>query len=151
MSAVLKIAGNDLRNMSDETLKILSNKEVISVNQDPMGKAGRRVYRSVDNTSEVWTRQLYDGSYAAVLFNKHDTQAQNITLQWRFIGLPSNHPATLRDLWSFSDLGSFSDHYTATVQPHGVVMLKATEVIALLKSSLSSDPVLLYYEQTTKF
>lgn len=67
---LMQIAGNDVRNMSSETLEILTNTEVIAVNQDPMGKPGIRVYQSADKTAEVWSRQLHDGTYAVVLFNR---------------------------------------------------------------------------------
>ena len=114
--------------MSNTTLGILTNKEVIAVNQDPMGKAARRVFRSSGNVTEVWTRQLYDGSYAAVLFNKDDTNQRNMTLLWKYVGLPPDHPADLRDLWTHSDLGVFTSQYSAMVPSHGVVMVTVKEV-----------------------
>ncbi|XP_065840339.1 uncharacterized protein [Oscarella lobularis] len=125
MIAAPLIAGNDLRNMTDETLEILTNDEVIAVNQDPMGKPARRVY--TNNITEVWSRQLHTGDYAVVLFNKDET-VQKITLLWRYIGLPANQPAKLRDLWAHQDLGTFSGNYTSAVVPHGVKMFKAVQM-----------------------
>src|SRR5450755_2251877 len=62
------IAGNDIRSMPPEIKEILTNPEVIAVNQDPLGKQGRRVRK--DATTEVWSKQMKDGSRAVVLFNR---------------------------------------------------------------------------------
>ncbi len=62
------IAGNDLKNMTPEIKEILTNKEVIAVNQDPLGMQGRRVRKNGD--ADVWAKQLKDGSRAVVLFNR---------------------------------------------------------------------------------
>ncbi len=62
------IAGNDLRSMRPEIHDILTNKEVIAVDQDPLGRQGERVVKNGD--SEVWSKQLTDGSRAVVLLNR---------------------------------------------------------------------------------
>lgn len=61
-------SGCDITNMSPETKAILMNKEVISVNQDPLGRQGRKV--KVDGDKEVWAGPLADGSMAVILFNR---------------------------------------------------------------------------------
>jgi len=117
------IAGNDLRNMSKETLEILTNREAIAVDQDPLGMAGRKVR---DNgPQEVWMKPLADGSRAVILFNR-GTEAGPITVAWEDIGLAPGGKAAVRDLWKKSDLGSFPGRFEAKVEPHDVVMLRVT-------------------------
>ncbi len=114
------IAGNDLRNMSSEIHDILTNKEVIAVNQDPLGREGRRVWK--DGNLEVWAKQMQDGSRAVVLVNRGASE-QSITVSWEQIGYPSHLRAAVRDLWSHKDLGEFTGKFPAPVESHGVVMV----------------------------
>jgi alpha-galactosidase len=123
MLAAPLIAGNDLRNMSAETAAILMNKEVIAVDQDPLGREGRRVGRN--GTSEVWSRELADGSRAVALLNR-GTSAAEVRVSWPEIGYPERISAQVRDLWQHKDVGSFKGGYSATVPPHAVVMLRVT-------------------------
>ena len=117
------IAGNDLRDMSDETLAILTNPEVIAVNQDPLGIQGTPISESIE--LEVWAKQLEgDDTYAMILFNRTESEA-DISVTWEQLGLSSS-AALVRDLWQMEDLGEVEDEYTATVPSHGVVMLKVT-------------------------
>ncbi|GHO70698.1 hypothetical protein KSC_095900 [Ktedonobacter sp. SOSP1-52] len=116
------IAGNDLSSMSTSTKNILTNSEVVAVDQDPAGNQGTKVS---DNGSglQVWSKTLQaNGARAVALFNRSGS-ATNITVNWSDIGL-SNASATVRDLWSHIDKGSFSGSYTANVPSHGVIMLK---------------------------
>jgi len=114
------MAGNDLRTMSNEIKEILTNREVIAVNQDPLGLQGRRVKREGDR--EVWSKQLADGGRAVVLFNR-GSQAAELSVSWTDIGYPQNLPAQVRDLWAAKDLGKLSGQFTAKVPSHGVVMI----------------------------
>jgi len=114
------IAGNDLRNMAPEIHDILTNKEVIAVDQDPLGREGRRVWK--DGDLEIWAKQQQDGSRAAVLLNRGSSE-QKIPLKWEQIGYPGHVPATVRDLWARKDLGRFTGEFSAAVAPHGVVMM----------------------------
>src|SRR5712692_9589581 len=79
MLAAPLMAGNDLKNMSPEIKEILTNKEVIAVDQDPLGMEGRRVRKNGD--SEVWAKQMKDGSRAVVLLNRGDSDA-DISVSW---------------------------------------------------------------------
>ena len=117
------IAGNDLRNMSEETLEILTNKEVIAVDQDSLGKSGIRIRD--DGDLEVWVKQLADGSRAVVLFNRSLTP-ENISVSWTELGYPSYLKAAVRDLWQHQDLGKFTGSFTAEVTPHDAVMIRVT-------------------------
>ena len=110
--------------MSEETLSILTNQEVIAVNQDVQGKPGRRVYQN--DSTEVWIRQLNSGNYAVVLFNR-DNVTRDLTLQWSYIGLPPDQPAHLRDIWLHKDIGIYLSSYTVPVPTHDVVMLLVSQ------------------------
>ncbi len=115
------MAGNDLRSMSKETLEILTNPEVIAVDQDLLGMQGRRVK---DNGAyEVWMKPLADGSRAVILFNR-GTKPWDIAASWDDIGLAPASKALVRDLWKKADLGSFTGRFEAKVEPHGVVMVR---------------------------
>ena len=117
------IAGNDLRSMSATTKAILTNSEVIAVDQDPLGIQGQ-VVASPGTDLQVWSKKLSGtNARAVVLFNRGSGSA-SITVRWTSIGIPAG-AATVRDLWSHTDLGSFNDSYTASSVPsHGVVMLR---------------------------
>ena len=119
MLAAPLIAGNDLRDMRPEIHDILTNKEVIAVNQDPLGSEGRRVAK--DGDREIWAKQLQDGSRAVILFNRGATE-QNMVVTWQEIGYPDHVSATVRDLWTHKDITKTTDKVGATVPSHGVVM-----------------------------
>ena len=114
------IAGNDIRSMTASTANILTNADVIAVDQDPLGIQGKPI--STSTTLEVWSKKLSgDQTYAVVLFNR-TTASAAITVTWASLGMTSTS-ATVRDLWSHTDLGSTATQYTATVPSHGVTML----------------------------
>jgi alpha-galactosidase len=114
------IAGNDLRNMTPETHDILTNKEVIAVDQDPMGREGRRVAK--DGDLEIWAKQMQDGSRAVILLNR-GSSSHEISVTWEELGYPGHLTATVRDLWAHKDLGKFSAKFSSSVESHGVVMV----------------------------
>ncbi len=117
------MAGNDLKNMTPEIKEILTNQEVLAVDQDPLGMQGRRVSQNGD--AEVWVKQLHDGSRAVVLFNR-GKEDREISTSWVELGYPARLPAAVRDLWSKKDLGKFTDKFSAKVAAHGVVMIRVT-------------------------
>ena len=114
------IAGNDLRSMNSDTHDMLTNKEVIAVDQDALGIQGRRVSKIGD--SEIWSKEMSDGSRAVILLNL-GTAETPITLHWTDIGYPDKLEASVRDLWEHKDLGKKHGTYSAQVPSHGVVML----------------------------
>src|ERR1700687_4194216 len=114
------ISGNDLRNMTPEIHDILTNKEVIAIDQDPLGREGRRVWK--DGDLEVWGKQLKDGNRAVILLNRGSAD-QEITVNWEQIGYPAHLSAAVRDLWAHMDLGKFTGKFSASVASHGVVMV----------------------------
>ena len=115
------LAGNDLSKMSPETLAILTNKEVIAVDQDRLGKQGDRA--SATGMTEIWTKPLSGGDLAAGLFNRDEVE-HSMTLNLHAIGFPEQ--ARLRDLWKHEDVSAHNGSFTVTVPAHGVVMLKVS-------------------------
>ncbi|OAM86945.1 hypothetical protein AW736_25565 [Termitidicoccus mucosus] len=113
------LIGCDLTKLDDFTLNLLTNDEVIAVNQDPLGRAARRVAR--DRNLEVWARPLADGSVAVGLFNRGELPAK-VTARWDNLGI---HGArVVRDLWRQQDLGSFEGEFSAEIPRHGVLLVK---------------------------
>jgi alpha-galactosidase len=113
------LAGNDLAHMKPEILAILTNKEVLAVNQDSLGQQGHRVWQI--GPIDVWVKPLADGSKAVGIFNKGEPQ-KPVTVQFSALGVGKS--AELRDLWSGKDLGRFEDSFTTEVPVHGVVLVK---------------------------
>jgi alpha-galactosidase len=113
------LAGNDLRDIKPSILQILTNKEVIAVDRDALGKQGVRA--SQEDTVEVWVRTLADGAYAAGLFNRGDATAK-VTAKWSDLGISGSH--AVRDLWEHADRGKFTDAFSADVPSHGVVFVR---------------------------
>ena len=113
------LAGNDLRNVPKSILDILTNAEVIAVDQDASGKQGRRVWQS--GNQEIWVRELAGGRRAVALFNRAAGSAR-ISVKWADLGI-SSPPSHARDLWAHSDVQLQGPEYAATVPGHGVVLL----------------------------
>ena len=119
------MAGHDVRTMSPATKEILTNREVIAVDQDPLGKQGILVSEEKSEL-QVWAKPLADGSRAVALLNRSDAAAK-ITASFARIGLHVDS-ATVRDLWAHEDRGGFRREYATEVPSHGVIMLRITAV-----------------------
>jgi alpha-galactosidase len=113
------ITGNNLAAMDDETRAILTNPEIIAIDQDPLGIQGHRIKQ--EGPLEVWMKPLKDGSTAVGLFNR-GWGAMPVTVNFRDLGLGNS--AVLRDLWAKKDLGAFQENYSAIVPQHGVVLIQ---------------------------
>ncbi len=113
------IAGNDLTHVSPQVLAILTNKEVIALDQDPKGVEGHRV--SQEGPLQVWAKPLADGSYGVGLFNAGES-TMPVTVKFSDLGLGPS--ATVRDLWEHKNLGTFTGSYTAQVPRHSVVLVR---------------------------
>ncbi|MGW2566359.1 NPCBM/NEW2 domain-containing protein [Streptomyces sp. NPDC001537] len=119
MAAPLLI-GSDLRKASQGTFAILDNKEVVAIDQDPLGKQGTVV--SSQGGRWVVAKEMKDGSRAVALFNESGT-AQHISTTAQAVSLPAADAYTLRDLWqhrSYNTAGTIS----ATVPAHGTVLVR---------------------------
>jgi len=108
------LIGCDMTRLDEFTLGLLTNDEVIAVNQDPLGKQATRVKK--DGDEEVWAKPLDDGSVAVGLFNKGE-KGRMVTISWAELGLTG--PKTVRDLWRQTDIGSFDREYGVQVARHG--------------------------------
>lgn len=115
------LIGCDMTKLDEFTLNLLTNDEVLDVNQDPLGRQAGRVAK--DGSLEVWAKDLEDGSKAVGLFNRGDDQA-TATASWADLGLTGKQSA--RDLWRQKDLGTASGQFAASVPRHGVVLVKLT-------------------------
>ena len=136
MKAPLLI-GCDLTTVSDETLEILGNTEVIAVNQDDLGVQGHRVWsdkggnKEVDGDVpegeiEVWAGPLMSGQFAVILFNKAK-EPRDITCQFADVGMRATEYADVRDIWKHEDLGEFHGSFTGKAIPgHAVQVLIMT-------------------------
>ncbi len=118
------ISGNDLRSMSTAVSDVLTASEVIAVDQDPLGEQGTRV--AGKGSLEVWTKKLTGTNIVAVGLLNRTSATADIPVTWIEAGLPPGE-AIVRDLWAKSDLGSFTNSYTAKAVPSdGLVLLKIT-------------------------
>ncbi|MER6351394.1 ricin-type beta-trefoil lectin domain protein [Streptomyces sp. NPDC001634] len=118
------LAGNDLTTMTSETAGILTNPEVIAVDQDARGLQGAKVAEDTSGL-QVYGKVLSGtGNRAVVLLNR-TSSAQNITVRWSDLGL-TGASATVRDLWAHKDLGTYATGYTTSVPAGGTVMLKVS-------------------------
>jgi alpha-galactosidase len=116
------LAGNDLSKMSPETLSILTNKDVIAVDQDKLGKQGDRVW--AEGPKEIWAKPLSGGAKAVALFNRAP-DPKSITLKLSDVGFGAN--AKLRDLWTGKDVTATNGSYTVLIPKHGVVLLRVSK------------------------
>jgi len=129
MMAAPLMAGNDLREMTADkrraraTRAILTNEEVIAVDQDSLGVQGRLVQNDPPEL-QVWAKPLADGSTAAVLLNRASVPTP-IAVSFRSLGIKTDS-ASVRDLWAQEDEGTFGRRYSPMVPSHGVVMVKVT-------------------------
>ena len=116
------LAGNDLSKMSPETLAILTNKEVIAVDQDKLGKQGDRVW--AEGPKEIWAKPLSGGEKAVALFNRAP-DPKSITLKLSDVGFGAN--AKLRDLWTGKSVTATNGSYTVQIPKHGAVLLRISK------------------------
>jgi alpha-galactosidase len=112
------LAGNDLRDVPANILEILTNKEVIAIDQDKLGKQAQRAVKNGD--LEIWTRPLEHGAYAVGLFNRGGDAAK-MTLSAS--DLKVKKISKVRDLWAHKDETAGTE-FSANVPSHGVVMLR---------------------------
>jgi len=127
LQAAPLLIGADMAQLDPFTIDLLGNREVLAVDQDPLGKAAGRV--QAEPWFEIWARPLSDGTIAVGLFNRAP-EAATVTAKFSDLGISGTQP--VRDLWLHKDLGSSRDQFSATVPRHGVIFVK------IGKSKLSS-------------
>jgi len=112
------LIGCDLKQLDPFTLNLLTNDEVLAINQDPLGKQAVQVKKT--NDYEIWVKDLEDGTKAVGLFNK--------TLKPLYVpvdlkDLSINGKFRMRDLWAQTDLGTVNGHFEMKVFPHGARLI----------------------------
>ena len=135
MMASPLFAGNDLRIMKPETLNILTNKEIIAINQDALGIQGFK-YQS-ENGVDVWVKPLFDENWAVVFLNRSD-KTQKINFDWKkhiiedkdfkYILNLTSQKYNVRDLWEHINLGNTNKIFQKELAPHDVIAIKLTKV-----------------------
>lgn len=116
------LIGCDMAQLDDFTLNLLTNDEVLDVDQDALGAQGRQVART--GFTQVWAKPLEDGSLAVGLFNLDEWESP-VTVTWKELKIEGER--TVRDLWRQKDLGKMSDKFQAVVPRHGVVLVKISK------------------------
>ena len=135
MLAAPLIAGNDVRNMTKETIAILTNKEVIAVDQDKLGIQGLK--HSSDDSLEIWYKPLVDDSWAVCFLNRSKSK-KTISYKWKsqiinddFSKRSTNFKQAtyyIRNLWTKEDLGSTNKTLKIEVPSHDVLLVKLVPV-----------------------
>ena len=114
------LAGNDLRNMRADILEILTSREIIALDQDPLGQQGRPVLKR--GLVEAWSKPLANGATAIGIFNRGES-IESVQLGWQDLGLKSQ-PKLIRDLWTHKEAAPAADGWSGKIPSHGVVLLK---------------------------
>ena len=122
LAAAPLLAGNDIRTMSPVTKSILLNREVIAIDQDPLGRQASPVK---NGELETWVKPLADGGAAVGVVNMGATAASATVLE-RDLHL-NGAVKTARDVWAHQDVQFKKGAYTAMVPSHGVLMLRVSE------------------------
>jgi alpha-galactosidase len=112
------IAGHDVSSSSPETIALLTNRDLIAIDQDALGRPGRRVVQR--GPLEVWARPLEGNRTAVALFNRGEAPA---TVAASFAELGIDGRVSAIDVWAQRSLGAVERSVAADVEPHGVVLL----------------------------
>jgi len=113
------LIGCDISKLDAFTLNLLTNDEVLAVDQDPLGRQAVQMIRT--DRYQVWVKELQDGTKAVGLFNM-DTTYQKISVNFKELNLPDRISA--RDIWSQKEQGFFNTSYSVLIPPHGVKLLQ---------------------------
>jgi alpha-galactosidase len=119
MLAAPLIAGNDLRSMTPSVRDILTDAEVIAIDQDALGRQGKQALKNAD--TEIWVRPLERDALAVALFNR-GAQRARIFARWSDLGITGNY--AIRSVWDKASRGATATEYTTEVGPHAVALLK---------------------------
>ena len=113
------LIGCDLTQLDDFTMNLLTNDEVLEVNQDPLGRQATRIAQA--GSLEVWAKPMEDGSTAVGLFNRDETP-KTVVAKWSDLKLSG--PMRIRDLWRQKDIGVFRNQFGVEVPRHGVILVR---------------------------
>ncbi len=124
MLAAPLMAGNDVRTMSPEIRDILTDGEVIAIDQDPLGRQGYRVY--ADDCRQVWLKPLAGDAIAVCVVNLTD-DVQSIAFDWNTIEKLPQGTYSIRDLWQKKNVGTTDQPFQRDLKPHDVVLLRLSK------------------------
>jgi alpha-galactosidase len=127
LQAAPLLIGCDLTQLDPFTFGLLTNDEVLDIDQDSLGTAGHRVKPTTagETSIQIWAKPLEDGSLAVGLFNTGETSA-SASINWS--DLHVSGPRTVRDLWRQKDLGTFDAKFDSSViPPHGAVLVRISK------------------------
>ncbi len=119
MMAAPLLTGCDMTQLDDFTLNLLTNDEVIAIDQDPLGKPAICIAK--DGSTQVWARKLEDGSKAISMFNLAQSP-RTVTVRWSDAGLVGKQ--IIRNVWKQQDIGKYSDKYEVSLPRHGVMLIR---------------------------
>lgn len=119
------LAGNNLTQMSDDVKSILTNRDVIAIDQDTLGKQGEPVY--VEGPVQIWMRPLADGSKAYAIFNIASDRAKMRGMRLHLKEAGFANGAHAHDVWTGKDLGKISEGDVVTIPKRGAVLLRLTK------------------------
>jgi alpha-galactosidase len=118
LSAPLLI-GCDLSRLDPFTINLLTNDEVIAIDQDVLGKQAKQIIKN--DSYQVWIKDLEDGGKAVAIFNMGNIY-QKISIKWKDLGISGKR--IVRDVWRQNNIGFIKSEFSSTIAPHGVVLLK---------------------------
>ncbi len=118
LAAPLFLSG-DLPSLDEFTVSLLTNDEVLEVNQDPLGRQARRIVET--DETDVWTKDMEDGSKVVGLFNRGELP-QSVFVRWLDLGIKGEY--VVRDLWRQKDIGTFDSRFNCKVARHGVMLVR---------------------------
>ena len=128
MLAAPLMSGNDIRSMDKDTREILTNKEVIAVDQDSLGEQARRFMDMGEQ--EIWAKPLSNGELAVCFLNRTDN-VWNLNYDWKkqtvyYATQVNIHKKeyTIRDLWKHKNIGTTASFTKAAIPAHGVLMVR---------------------------
>ena len=122
MLAAPLLAGNNLTKLTPEVMGVLTNREVVAIDQDSLGKQAERVYQ--EGPVQIWSRPLADGgrALAVINFGEDTTFLRGVGLHLKEAGVTSGMKA--RDVWAAKDLGAIKDDYKVTLKRHEMLLLR---------------------------
>lgn len=143
--------GNDLSDISVSTMDIISNKEIIALNQDISGEVQARLISEKSKGLQVWAKRIngkQSADRAVVLLNRTNRPA-TMSVKWSELDLTG--PAKVRDLWSHTDMGEMDFAYIIEVPAHGASVVKVTGKQSLLQDDFEAEYAWINNYNLTRF
>lgn len=122
------LVSTDLRKISEKKMELISNAEVIAINQDPSNTGGDRIFNGTLG-EQVWSRPLANGDKCVVLYNSGvGKKSLNLGITWGMVGWNEQSVVHVRDLWGKKNLGNFTRGYNASVDARDIQMLRLKKI-----------------------